>query len=65
MAKRKKKFRPGGGRSRKSGPDASAGRNGERAAVPENPLKKQLEAINALRPVLEREKARKNRKVNQ
>ena len=59
MAKRKKKFRPGGGRSRRSRPDASAGRSVKRAAVPINPLKKQLEALNALRPVVERERKKK------
>ena len=59
MAKRKKKFRHGGGRLRRSRPDASAGRSVKRAAVPANPLKKQLEALNALRPVMEREKERR------
>ena len=59
MAKRKKKLRPGGGRSRRSKPAASAGRSVKRAAVPVNQMKIQLEAMNALRPVLERYKERR------
>ena len=59
MAKRKKKFRPGGGRSKRNGQGASAGKSVKRAAVPVNPLKKQLEAMNALRRAMEREKERR------
>ena len=59
MAKRKNKFRPGGGRSRKSRQGASGGRSIKRAGVPVNQMKKQQEALNALRPVVEREKERR------
>lgn len=52
MAKQKKK------RRRASGKRRVAAKGIERAAVPVNPLKKQLELVNALRPHAERVRER-------
>ena len=57
MAKQKKKRRTGGKRRKRAAVSV------ERVPHPVNPMQKQLEALNALRPVFERARAERERRA--